>query len=1033
MKKLTKLIFAGVLAMAIVPAAVLSLSTHKEAPVEAKADDEASMDVYSFSNLKQAFELEHIAEIHIRQDLVGERARFNCQDLGGQENKQVSAIHVPSGTRKMVYLHDGVKAIFEQDMEDKFVQNANMAVNLIYVEDGAIINIKGSGTLGFGALANCEYNSLFYNHGRIDLESDDVTLIAQGVFQVPVKTIYNGVDGVFGVYGGKVINSGSTDKTSYSVYNYGDAKFICNRGEFYSQYLGNPEGRETFDYSVYFQDSVAGKTLTAKIVRGSFDRLVATSGNPMQYLDSESKAYDSKGNEVTTAIKFNQKITIGPEQIMFTKQPVGGTAKIGKSYVVSYNVKGNPEEVRAVLLTNSGRFGLDTTEGYVSDLEHHTVTIPYLRNVNREATIVLEAAITFHKDSTPERVIYESNEFVVKWVAYNITFDKGEGSGTMAPATCDQKVYTAPECEFEAPEGKEFLGWEYNGNIYKPYYDITLADDAVLKAVYRYVTYEFTKQPASKVGMLHDSISTTFEASFGKAQIMVKEKVGLEFTPKQLLNDNFLFGQYWIAESPNSVGVHTYRFDIILNDVIKSSSDEFTFEWTGDNLPEHTITFDAGEGSGEMDPVTITANSQYSLPECEFEAPENKVFVGWAVNDPYDSPYDVGALIDVPFNTTLYAVYDDGFTVSFDVNGGTGSMEEIEHVYGEFVVPECEFEAMGLKFICWNDGAKNYYPGDKAYVYGDFELTAIWADQYYTVSFNANGGSGEMASQTVAGTVQFSVPECNFTAPNEHLYFYAWSYDGNLYPTESQLPYLEDDAVLYAVWVFRNYTVTYNAGVAAGGENQNIEVDVDALTTIELKNGDIVFEAPAGKHFKEWALGTVDGQKYKSGADYSVTGNVTFVAVWEDNPTSSDSEGMDVTDKTEDIEGVKNTVSFNANGGTGTMVPIENVSGLYTLPACTFTAPSGKEFAGWKVNGQGDLLAVGAQINVSSSIELVAQWKDAGSEVDPGSSQEPGTSESETPAKKKSGCGGSIIATSALLSITALLGAGLFFIRRKEK
>ena len=39
----------------------------------------------------------------------------------------------------------------------------------------------------------------------------------------------------------------------------------------------------------------------------------------------------------------------------------------------------------------------------------------------------------------------------------------------------------------------------------------------------------------------------------------------------------------------------------------------------------------------------------------------------------------------------------------------------------------------------------------------------------------------------------------------------------------------------------------------------------------------------------------------------------------------------------------------------------------------------------------------------------------------------------ETPAKKKSGCGGSIAAASAIISVAALAGVGLFFIRRKEK
>ena len=40
--------------------------------------------------------------------------------------------------------------------------------------------------------------------------------------------------------------------------------------------------------------------------------------------------------------------------------------------------------------------------------------------------------------------------------------------------------------------------------------------------------------------------------------------------------------------------------------------------------------------------------------------------------------------------------------------------------------------------------------------------------------------------------------------------------------------------------------------------------------------------------------------------------------------------------------------------------------------------------------------------------------------------------EPDAPAKKKSGCGGSIAAASAIISVVALAGVGLFFIRRKE-
>ena len=70
------------------------------------------------------------------------------------------------------------------------------------------------------------------------------------------------------------------------------------------------------------------------------------------------------------------------------------------------------------------------------------------------------------------------------------------------------------------------------------------------------------------------------------------------------------------------------------------------------------------------------------------------------------------------------------------------------------------------------------------------------------------------------------------------------------------------------------------------------------------------------------------------------------------------------------------TVSFNANGGSGTMDPVENVSGSYTLPANGFTAPSGQHFTGWKVANAGDLLHAGASYSVSADVTLYAQWAD---------------------------------------------------------
>ena len=68
------------------------------------------------------------------------------------------------------------------------------------------------------------------------------------------------------------------------------------------------------------------------------------------------------------------------------------------------------------------------------------------------------------------------------------------------------------------------------------------------------------------------------------------------------------------------------------------------------------------------------------------------------------------------------------------------------------------------------------------------------------------------------------------------------------------------------------------------------------------------------------------------------------------------------------------TVSFDANGGTGTMADVTGVSGSYPLPACTFTAPSDKQFKGWATSASGTVIT-DASITVSADTRLYAIWE----------------------------------------------------------
>ena len=68
-------------------------------------------------------------------------------------------------------------------------------------------------------------------------------------------------------------------------------------------------------------------------------------------------------------------------------------------------------------------------------------------------------------------------------------------------------------------------------------------------------------------------------------------------------------------------------------------------------------------------------------------------------------------------------------------------------------------------------------------------------------------------------------------------------------------------------------------------------------------------------------------------------------------------------------------VTFDANGGTGSMEPVTVEEGSrYVLPACGFIPPVNMQFSGWALSAGGSVIADGA-IMVTSNITLYAIWE----------------------------------------------------------
>ena len=113
-----------------------------------------------------------------------------------------------------------------------------------------------------------------------------------------------------------------------------------------------------------------------------------------------------------------------------------------------------------------------------------------------------------------------------------------------------------------------------------------------------------------------------------------------------------------------------------------------------------------------------------------------------------------------------------------------------------------------------------------------------------------------------------------------------------------------------------------------------------------------------GYRFKEWQVVSPAGLVITNNKFTMPDSNVEVKAIFEE----------DVPAPTE------YTVRFNANGGGGTMADVTGVSGSYTLPACGFTEPEGKQFKGWSTSADGSVIS-GTTYEVSSDTTFYAIWE----------------------------------------------------------
>ena len=147
-----------------------------------------------------------------------------------------------------------------------------------------------------------------------------------------------------------------------------------------------------------------------------------------------------------------------------------------------------------------------------------------------------------------------------------------------------------------------------------------------------------------------------------------------------------------------------------------------------------TISFDPNGGTGTMKPMRVKAGVGYTLPECTFTPPEGKEFAGWlAVNgNVYPAGHDVFSTYDQSLKATWKDKEVAEVTISFDPNGGTGTMQPMKVKSGEnFTLPECTLTPPeGKEFAGWLAVNGNVYPAGEVVTSSiDQSFKATWKDK----------------------------------------------------------------------------------------------------------------------------------------------------------------------------------------------------------------------------------------------------------------------------------------------------------------
>jgi len=411
------------------------------------------------------------------------------------------------------------------------------------------------------------------------------------------------------------------------------------------------------------------------------------------------------------------------------------------------------------------------------------------------------------------------------------------------------------------------------------------------------------------------------------------------------------------------------------------------------------LAFNLQGGSGTFSTLTATSTATTHIFTITSGIPTKTgyQFIGWSLSSSATEATYTGNM-DItcnPGTTTLYAVWK-GTVLNFNSNGGTGSIDKISTYEGDTIIlPSSGFTRTGHTLIGWSTVSNNTiadYGLGSQYIYpGTYSSTlyAVWkADTTETtVTYNENGGTlsnNITTSVKVLSGNSYTLLTKGFSKTGYYLSSWNTSANGSgtSYALGKTITMPANDLTLYAQWTVLPSTNDELAPTnATVGVLYSYKPDTDGdnnwwfikslitsctitfascpswLTTHDVTRNSIYFSGTPGTD--DVGVHTVSlTATYTNGESWSVSWVITV------SPAN---------------EGVNYTITYNANGGTGTEDTVTgSADTIIILPSYSVAGFSkeGYTLGGWSttIDGTTVIYPLGSIYTIHSDKIFSAYW-----------------------------------------------------------